>query len=139
MKIFLSNQTLVAKVAAILGILGLADAVYLTINHYANLSAFCYITSRCDLVLTSSYAVVLGVPVALLGAVYYATVIGLSAWFILRPNDTAWRYLHWLVGLAFAFSLYLVYLQFFVIGSFCVYCMLSAILTAVMFILVNLA
>lgn len=139
MKLFLSNQALVAKIAAVLGILGLADAVYLTINHYANLSTFCYLASRCDLVLTSSYATILGVPVALLGALYYAAVIGLSVWFILRPNDAAWRYLHWLIGFAFAFSLYLVYLQIFAIGSFCVYCMLSAILTAVMFILVNLA
>lgn len=139
MKLFLSNQELAAKIAMVLGCFGLADAIYLTVNHYLNASTFCYLTTHCDLVLNSSYAVILGVPVALLGAVYYAAVVGLSAKFVWRPTDAAWRYLHWLIGIAFAVSLYLVYLQFFVIGALCVYCMLSAILTAVLFVLVNLA
>ena len=139
MRRFLPAPKTAARAAIVFGVLGLTDAIYLTVNHYANLSTVCYAATRCDLVLTSSYAVIFGVPTALLGALYYAAVVGLSGWFLWRAEESVWRYLRLLVSAGFIFSLYLVYLQVFTIGSLCIYCMLSAILTALLFALVNLA
>ena len=47
---------------------GLADALYLTIEHLAGRSVPCSVTGGCEEVLTSSYAVIAGIPLAAVGA-----------------------------------------------------------------------
>src|ERR1041384_8401888 len=64
--------------AALLSLLGLADPVYPTIEHVTGQSVKCTIISGCSEVLSSSYAVVAGIPLAALGAAAYFTVFSLA-------------------------------------------------------------
>src|ERR671926_368613 len=64
---------------ALVALVGLADAVYLTVEHLSGQSVRCMVVSGCDEVLQSSYATVAGsVPVAALGALAYFTVFSLA-------------------------------------------------------------
>src|SRR5882762_2760441 len=70
--------TLLYGVAACIALVGLADSLYLTIQHITGESVRCTITSGCSEVLSSPYAVVGGVPLALVGALAYFTVFSLA-------------------------------------------------------------
>jgi uncharacterized membrane protein len=61
-------------VAAVLSLLGLADALYLTIEHVTGQSVRCTILAGCSAVLSSPYAVVAGIPLAAIGAAAYFAV-----------------------------------------------------------------
>ena len=64
---------------ALVSLVGLFDASYLTIEHLSGRSVRCMIVSGCDEVLQSTYATVAGhVPVAALGALAYFTVFSLA-------------------------------------------------------------
>src|SRR5678810_1236117 len=65
-------------VVAVLSLLGLADAIYLTIEHITGQSVRCTIIAGCSEVLSSSYAVVGGYPLASIGALAYFTVFSLT-------------------------------------------------------------
>ncbi len=124
--------------AAIVSLLGLADAIYLTVQHVTGQSVICTIVSGCSEVLSSSYAVVAGVPLALIGAAAYFSVFSLAtlAAFGYRIAGTL---LTALVVLMFLFSLWLIYLQAFVIGAFCQFCLLSAAITTALTVIALLA
>ena len=115
-------------VAALLSLLGLADALYLTVEHVTGQSVRCTIISGCSEVLSSPYAVVAGIPLAMIGAAAYFTVFSLAtlAAFNYRIAGTL---LTVLVTTMFLVSLWLIYLQAFVIREFCQYCLLSAAIT----------
>ena len=121
--------------AAIVSLLGLADAIYLTVQHVTGQSVICTIVSGCSEVLSSSYAVVAGVPLALFGAAAYFGVFSLAtlAAFGYRVAGTL---LIPLVLLMFLFSLWLIYLQGFVIGAWCQFCLLSAAVTTALSVIV---
>ena len=114
--------------AALLSLLGLADALYLTVEHITGQSVQCTIISGCSEVLSSSYAVVAGVPLAGIGAAAYFSVFSLAtlAAFGYRFARTL---LTLLVVVMFLVSLWLIYLQAFVIREFCQYCLFSAAIT----------
>jgi uncharacterized membrane protein len=114
--------------AALLSLLGLADAIYLTAEHITGQSARCTIIAGCSEVLSSSYAVVAGIPLAMIGAAAYFTVFSLAtlAAFGYRVAGTL---LTPLVLLMLAVSLWLIYLQAFVIHAFCQFCLFSAAIT----------
>jgi uncharacterized membrane protein len=123
------------SVAALLSLLGLADALYLTIEHVTGQSVRCTIISGCSEVLSSPYAVVAGIPLAVIGAAAYFTVFSLA---ILAAfgYGVAGKLLLPLVGAMFLVSLWLIYLQAFVIREFCQYCLLSAAITAALLVVV---
>ena len=124
--------------AAIVSLLGLADAIYLTVQHVTGQSVRCMIVSGCSEVLSSSYSVVAGVPLALIGAAAYFSVFSLAtlAAFGYRIAGTL---LTPLILLMFLVSLWLIYLQAFVIGAFCQFCLLSAAITCVLSVITLLA
>lgn len=122
-----------------LSLLGLADSAYLTYEHFSNSIPPCttaYITLvDCGRVLKSSYAYLFGVPLAVLGLFHYSL---LTIWLLLalRGNKAA-RYLMLLQTIAgFGFSVYFVYLQLVVIQAICVYCMVSALTSTLLFFFV---
>ena len=114
--------------AAILSLVGLADALYLTVEHLTGQSVQCTIISGCSEVLSSPYAVVAGVPLAAVGAAAYFTVFSLATLSAFGYRRAA-TLLTLLVVAMFLVSLWLVYLQAFVIREFCQYCLLSAAIT----------
>lgn len=114
---------------------GFFDAVYLTIQHYQNGIPPCYGFQGCDLVLTSRYSTVRGVPISLIGAIYYLAIFISGIWFIDSKNSKALSVLAYLPMGGFAVSLLLLYLQVFVIKAVCDYCVISAASSTVLFIL----
>jgi len=122
-------------VAALLSLFGIADALYLTIEHVTGQSVRCTIISGCSEVLSSPYAVMAGIPLAAIGAAAYFTVFSLAI-LALFGYSIAGKLLLPLVGAMFLISLWLIYLQAFVIREFCQYCLLSAAITLALFVVV---
>ena len=112
----------------VLSLCGLADAIYLTIEHITGQSVRCTIVAGCSEVLSSSYAVVGGYPLASIGALAYFTVFSLAI-LALFGYRIASQLLIFIVLAMCLVSLWLIYLQAFVIHAFCQFCLLSAIIT----------
>jgi uncharacterized membrane protein len=120
----------VTKAIAGLAVLGLAISIYLTYVHYAGIEPVCSSISNCERVQTSEYADLLGIPVALLGIVGYASILVSLR---LRVDVTAL-----LAYLAVAFSAYLTWAEVFKIEAICQWCVASAIITLVIAVLATL-
>ncbi|MDP2933241.1 MAG: vitamin K epoxide reductase family protein [bacterium] len=117
-----------------LSLLGLVDAVYLTYSSLRGGELTCPLTGGCDIVTTSSYSHIAGVPIALMGVLYYLSVFVLAL-LIVRTKDTkGFRFIFYLSSLAFLFSLYLAYIQFFVLHTLCQYCLTSVVVSTLIFI-----
>ena len=125
-------------VAALLALVGLADALYLTIEHVTGQSVRCTIISGCSAVLSSPYAVVAGIPLAALGAAAYFTVFSLAILTLFGYPRVA-LVLSAIVITMFAISVWLMYLQAFVIREFCQYCLLSALITTALLVVTVIA
>ena len=121
--------------AAVLALAGLADAVYLTVEHLTGRSVRCTVTSGCSEVLSSPYATVGGYPLALFGALAYFAAFSLAT-LAAFGSARAGNLLALLVALMFATSLWLLYLQAFVLHAFCQYCLLSAAITTLLAVIV---
>ena len=117
----------------LLPIVGFTDATYLTVEHYSGGNIVCGIFRGCDVVNTSKYATVIGMPLALFGMVYYFMLIILaSLYYSTRKKEFLWT-MALLSGFGVLFSAYLTYLQFFVINALCFYCLVSAGITVITF------
>lgn len=104
---------------------GFLDATYLTFLHYKNVIPPCTI-SGCEVVLTSKYATILGVPLALLGSFFYLSVIVVSVLIISNMKPIWLKFYYLLATTGLIVSAILLGLQAFVIHQFCQYCLLSA-------------
>src|SRR5688500_16085978 len=120
--------------AAVVALLGLADSVYLTIQHFTDEPVPCTLISGCEKVLTSQYAEMFGIPTAAFGAAAYFLAFSLAV-LAAYGNRSMWTAFGALVGIMTAFTIYLMYLQAFVIGAFCQFCLLSAASTLTLFII----
>ena len=118
-----------------LSLAGLGDASYLTAKHYLGVPVACSVFEGCDKVLTSQYAVWWSVPVALIGIVYYLTILMLAAGFVFTGRMALFRFASLVTVIGFAASLWFVYLQLFVINAVCLYCIISAVSSTLLFIL----
>ena len=130
-----NRQLAMYVAAALLSLLGLADALYLTIEHVTGQSVQCTIISGCSEVLSSRYAVVAGVPLASIGAAAYFTVFSLATLAAFRYRFAATLLIPVVVAM-FLVSLWLIYLQAFVIREFCQYCLFSAAVTVMLLVVV---
>lgn len=115
-------------------LVGLADAIYLTVQHVTGVSVRCTIISGCSEVLSSPYSSFRGIPLALIGAVAYFAVFSLAT-LAAFGYPLVGKLLLVLVGLMFLITLWLFYLQAVVIGQFCQFCLLSAAVTITLTIL----
>lgn len=114
----------IAIIAALVGCFGLIDSGYLTIKHLQGSYIRC--GDECSAVLGSRYAEgIAGIPLAGFGAMAYLTVV-ISALFAAAGSSLGQRILG-ITAIAMAlFSVWLLYLQAFVIHAFCKYCLASA-------------
>jgi len=102
-------------IAALVSLIGLGDALYLTVQHITGASLRCTIISGCSEVLSSPYAQVGAVPLAAIGAAAYFVVFSLA---ILAAfgYPLVKLLLKILLALMFLTTLWLLYLQAFEIG-----------------------
>ncbi|MBI4495197.1 MAG: vitamin K epoxide reductase family protein [Chloroflexi bacterium] len=111
--------------------LGIAISAYLTWVHYSGGLALCAGAGGCEQVQASRFATVAGLPVALLGLALYLGIFGLGLWRARSaPADLPDLVPLGQFGLALAgvlYSGYLTYLELYVIGAVCPWCVASAI------------
>jgi len=73
-----SRGHLLYWIMAAVSLVGLGDSIYLTVQHLSGETLRCTLISGCSEVLGSSYAVIAGVPLAVMGAAAYFTVFSLA-------------------------------------------------------------
>lgn len=123
----------------ILSIAGFFDSTYLTILHYENIIPPCTIAKGCETVLTSQFATIFGIPLALIGSLFFLTLI-----FLLLLGFTQHRfgagfsnYFKLLITAGVGVSVVLFYIQAFVLHAFCQYCLLSELIILAIFLLIK--
>ena len=124
-------------VAATLSLVGLLVALYLWLWKLGLMGTMACGSGSCETVQLSPHAVFLGLPVALYGVGGYAVLLGVSLLGLQprwqeRREPTVW--LAVLAGLGVAFTLYLTYLEAFVIEAWCRWCLVSAGIIGLVFI-----
>ena len=123
-------------IAGLLTVAGMGIAGYLTTVHYADQPIVCSSIGDCELVNSSTYASLGGVPVALMGLAAYALMLALIVGTWLRRSPEL-LLAAWGIALAsFGFSMYLTYVELRVLYAICVYCVGSAsVMTALLVVL----
>jgi len=121
-----------------LATLGVLVSIYMTVFKLTSNAAMCLGSGDCSTVNASPYSMVYGIPVAFVGVLGYLAILGTliletfgSKFF--RQNSSLIVF-----GLAvtgFAFTLYLVYLEIFVIKALCPFCITSQITMTILFII----
>ena len=107
----------------VIAVLALAGAVvsFLALQvHYSTTTAPCSINEKwdCGIVNHSSYSMIEGIPVALIGILGYLAILWLGL-----ARQKAAVLIASLVGLGFA--LYLTHIERDVLGTYCLYCVIS--------------
>jgi uncharacterized membrane protein len=129
----------VARMAiAVLALLGVMEAAYLSAYKLNLVHELACGTGTCEQVQASPQSTVLGVPVAVLGLGAYVVLLVLALVGVQpRHANARWVALS-IFGVAaasFLFSAYLTYVEAFVIYMWCRYCVVSAILMTLIFLL----
>ena len=130
----MNKRMLVALVA----LAGLFVALYLTLYKLGYIGTLACAVGSCETVQTSKWATLLGVPVGAWGVAYYIGVLALAIAGLTGRFADSRRLSEILVGVtAFGllFSLWLTYLELFVIHAICQWCVVSAILATILFVL----
>ncbi|MEK9132202.1 MAG: vitamin K epoxide reductase family protein [Patescibacteria group bacterium] len=124
----------------IISALGMLVSAYLVYKKFAPLGeSFCDINDRinCDIVNGSKYAKIFDIPVAVLGLLSYTYffIIALDLFkhpklymFIIPLSTLA-------AGFGLLFSLYLTYIEFYILQALCILCLMSQVLILLIFIL----
>ncbi len=150
---FVANQGRSAQTLRIIGImlaiLGLGVAAYMTWAELTGNATSCpghvqdatgepgTIVVDCGFVQKSVYARVFGIPVAVLGVIGYAAIVAI--WLLENRSAILHEYGHLLVfGMALfglLFTLYLTYTELFIMYTVCTWCLISAVLMTLIFVI----
>jgi uncharacterized membrane protein len=109
----------------ILGFLGFVVATYLTILHYKNIIPPCSITGNCEKVLTSQFATIGPIPLALLGSLFYLAIIILCILLLTNYKKVFLDLFYLASATGFLVSVILILIQMYILHAFCQYCLLS--------------
>jgi len=118
----------------ILAFLGFLDATYLTLLHYKNAIPPCTIHG-CEVVLTSKFSTIFGIPIALFGAGFYLSVLALLGIWLQIKKSSILSLLTILTLLGLMVGIFLVFLQAFILNAFCQYCVASEVIDFLLFAL----
>ena len=121
-------RTILYTIVAIVAVAGLSDATYLTVQALTGETLTCGGSPDCFRVLGSSYAKLGGIPMAMLGALAYFTAFTLAT-FAAFGYSRAPKFLALIAGAMFLTTLWLLYVQAFLLHAYCRYCLFSAAIT----------
>lgn len=129
----------------ILAFLGLLDALYITYEELSGVIPPCLPGFSCASVLTSPWSHIGPIPLSVFGAGYYLTILVLGSLLFLEKKELrflgqrfpVFSLLRVLTAIGFVFSLYLVFIMGVVIKGWCLYCLLSALTSSLLFLCVN--
>jgi uncharacterized membrane protein len=118
--------------------IGLAVSIYMTIFKLTNNNNMCVGNHGCTTVNDSSYSVINGFPVAAVGIIGYLAILlvlilEVKGGRFFKENAILVNFGLMLIG--FLFTLYLIYLEIFVIKALCPFCLTSQIAMSILFIL----
>lgn len=122
-----------------IALLGIADAGYLSANHFLGTEIKCLLVHGCDIVTNSVYSAIAGIPVAYLGLAYYLIMFGTITIAIENRSNQLIRLIALLSLAGFGFSLWFLYVQAFILEAFCTYCLISLGTSTAIFILAQIA
>ena len=125
-------------IAIVTAVIGLAVSTYLSVVKLTNQDVVCFTgTNECNIVNSSSYSMWRGIPVAILGAVGYILILAI----LLVMNKQKFQSsvimlaLFGITAFGTLYSLYLTYVELFIIHAICPWCLTSAIAMFVLFII----
>ncbi|MEK6904601.1 MAG: vitamin K epoxide reductase family protein [Nanoarchaeota archaeon] len=122
----------------ILSAIGIWVSGYLVYAHYKKKSLDCPLDHDCSVVTESRWNKIFLVRNDVLGLLFYIAV--LIATIVVLINQTFspvfFMYMTYIGGAVLLFSIFLVYIQFFVIKDYCFYCMISAAVNLLIFLVV---
>ena len=121
-------RTILYTAVAVVAVAGLADATYLSVQALTGETLSCGGSPDCFRVLGSSYAKVGRIPVALIGALAYFSVFTFAT-FAAFGYAHARKFVALMVGMMFLATLWLLYVQAFLLHAYCRYCLFSAAIT----------
>src|SRR5262252_351207 len=121
-------RSILFTAVAIVAMVGLADATYLTVQALTGETLSCGGSPDCFRVLGSSYSKVGRIPVALIGALAYLNVFTFAT-FAAFGYARAGKFVALMVGMMFLGTLWLLYVQAFLLHAYCRYCLFSAAIT----------
>lgn len=125
-------------VIPVISVFGMGVAFYLAYVETSGVEAVCGPVGDCNTVQLSPYATLFGfLPVGLLGLIGYVLILIAWAVYTFGPQSLRWASAIAVWGMAFfgtLFSIYLTFLEPFVIGATCLWCISSAIFQTVIFI-----
>jgi uncharacterized membrane protein len=125
-------------VLTLLALIGIVDSCYLLWHRFTPATqTFCDINQlvSCDIVNSSAYSAILGIPISALGILHYgfALLLILSGAQLARLYGTRLVFIYKLLlaelAFGFLFSIYLSFVQVFLIKTVCPLCIVSALLT----------
>lgn len=131
------TAAITSPLVPLLAVLGLGVAGYMAYIEITHLDAVCGPVGECNVVQTSQYAAIAGIPVAVLGLIFYLAVLVL--WALQRSAAGQWARPAALALLGLAvfgvlFSVYLTLLELFVIHAICMWCLTSALITTLIMV-----
>ncbi|HEY5731959.1 MAG TPA: vitamin K epoxide reductase family protein [Anaerolineales bacterium] len=120
-----------------LAILGLLVSIYMTVYKITANDNMCVGSKDCSIVNASRYSEVNGIPVALIGILGYAAIIGIH-WLERRNdffNSNGSMMLFGITLIGFFFTVWLVYVEIALIKAYCPFCIASQVTMTLIFIL----
>lgn len=130
--LYITNLILV-----LIGLTGYLLAQYIYRKKREDKPLVCPLKSNCDVVITSKYSKVLGIPLESLGMMYYMVIALFHTAVIAYPallTETVGQVSMVISTAAFLFSLYLISVQAFILRQWCTWCLCSAFLCAAIFL-----
>ena len=129
-----SKLRLVSIIAAVLGLL---DSLYLSWIKFSNKTSICAGIGECEIVNTSRYSEIGGIPIAVLGAGAYLFIIFLL---VLETRSKDWAensplYVFGASLVGVLYSAFLTYVEIAILHAICPFCVISAILILIIFII----
>ena len=132
-----STNNIVPKVLLIaiivLALVGFADATFLLAKRISGTPIPCFITSGCDDVAKSPYAVLFGIPLSAWGVMFYLAIGIITLLYADTKNILFAKLILPATAVGFLSSLYFIYVQKFLIGKYCIYCIASATISTILF------
>lgn len=116
----------------ILGVLAAGVSLYLAIGHYIGYTVPCTVTHGCEVVLTSKYATLFGLPLSVWGVIFYFGVIGSA---LMANHYAAWqKLLTVLLSIGALGALIFISIQIFILHKICQYCLTVDLTTLFLFL-----
>ncbi len=120
----------------VLALGGLINSGYLFWNHHKKKPLVCPLDHDCSIVTESKWSHLFGIRNEILGLLFFVGMLGLGLTSLTTLLPLSTTLLSTLIGasLGLLFSILLVLIQSFVIKNYCFYCLISAVISALLFI-----